>query len=67
MSSIFTVVRPFSVLFIQEALDFAALHHLFGDDLPGVLGLHLDVEGLLGQNLDDGALSQKPKQPVLTI
>ena len=44
------------VLLVQEALDLAALHDLLGDDLLGVLGLHLDIEGLLGQDLDDRPL-----------
>ena len=43
-------------LLVQEALDLAALDDLLGDDLLGVLGLHLDVEGFGGQDLDDRAL-----------
>jgi GNAT superfamily N-acetyltransferase len=48
--------RGLGVLLIQEALDLAALHDLLGDDLLGVLGLDLDVEGLLGEDLYDRPL-----------
>ena len=44
------------VLLVQEALDLAALDELLGDDLLGVFGLDLDVEGLLGEHLDDRPL-----------
>lgn len=44
------------IVFIEQALDLAALDDLLGDDLLGVLGLDLHVERLGGEHLDDGAL-----------
>ena len=40
---------------VEEALDGAALDDVLCDDFLGVLGLDADVEGFVGEDLDDGA------------
>ena len=49
-------IEGLGVLLVKQALDLAPLHHLLGDDLLGVLGPHLDVEGLLREDLHDRPL-----------
>ena len=49
---------------IEQALHLASLDDVFADDGLGVFRFDRYVEGIVGHRLDDGACSQKPKQPV---
>ena len=40
---------------IEQALHFSTFDDVLVDDLEGVFGLHLGVEGVIGKNLHDGA------------
>ncbi len=55
------VVLGFLVLFIQKPGHLAAFDDLLGYDLPGVLGLYLDVERIRGEDLDYRTLLAEPE------
>ena len=42
-------------VFVQQTLHFSTLDDVLVDNLAAILGFHLGVECVVGQNLDDGA------------